>query len=388
MLVTQLTDTSGLLPLSADDRNRLVRLCAYLSSDREVAEDLAQETLLEAWRHAYKLREPSGYMAWLSAIARNVCLRHARRHGRELAHTALPTAAEAGTLPDVEQQPADFDLEIELERDELARLLDRALALLPNETRQVLIARYVQETPVTEVAEQMGLSEGAVTMRLQRGKLALRRVLSTDLQQEAASYGLVDADDWQETRIWCTDCGQRRLVGRFTAEGEFALRCLTCSDEPGAYFSHTRMPGLFKGVKGYKAALSRMLDWSDAYYRQALTARSARCVRCGCDSPIELQLTRFVPASMQGVRGIDAGCPICKLTNYESLSGMALSLPEGRRFWKAHPRIHTLPEREIDAGGEPGLLVRMESVDGRARLDTLFARADYRLLGVYGGGHA
>lgn len=387
MLVTQLTDTSGLLPLSADDRARLVRLCAYLSGDREVAEDLAQETLLEAWRHAYKLRDPSGYMAWLSAIARNVCLRHARRHGRELAHTALPTAEEVDALPDVEQQAADFDLEIELERDELARLLDRALALLPNDTRQVLIARYVQETPVTEVAEQMGLSEGAVTMRLQRGKLALRRVLTNDLQQEAASYGLVDADSWQETRIWCTDCGQRHLLGRFTAEGEFALRCPTCSSEPGVYFSQTRMPGLFKGVKGYKAALSRLLDWSDAYYRQALIARSARCVRCGCDSPIEMTLARFGPPSMQGVRGVDAGCPICKLTNYESLSGMALSLPEGRTFWKSNPRIRTLPEREIDAGGEPGLLLRMESVDGRARLDTLFARADYRLIGVHGGGN-
>lgn len=387
MLVTQLTDTSGLLPLSAEDRARLVRLCAYLSGDREVAEDLAQETLLEAWRHAYKLREPSGYMAWLSAIARNVCLRHARRHGRELAHTALPTAEEVDALPDVEQQAADFDLEIELERDELARLLDRALALLPTDTRQVLIARYVQETPVTEVAEQMGLSEGAVTMRLQRGKLALRRVLTNDLQQEAASYGLVDADSWQETRIWCTDCGQRHLLGRFTPEGEFALRCPTCSSEPDVYFSQTRMPGLFKGVKGYKAALSRILDWSDAYYRQALIARSARCVRCGYDSPIELHLTRFVPPSMQGRRGIDAGCPICKLTNYESLSGMVLSLPEGRTFWKANSRIHTLPEREIDAGGEPGVLIRMESVDGRASLDTIFARADYRLVGVHGGGN-
>jgi hypothetical protein len=69
----------------------------------------------------------------------------------------------------------------------------------------------------TPVHNFPGLSEGAVAMRLHRGKLALRRVLATDLAQDAAAYGLIDEamQEWQETRIWCSSCGQRRYMGAF-----------------------------------------------------------------------------------------------------------------------------------------------------------------------------
>ncbi|HEX9068257.1 MAG TPA: sigma-70 family RNA polymerase sigma factor, partial [Ktedonobacterales bacterium] len=76
------------------ERARLVRLCARLTGSSAAAEDLAQETLLEAWRALEKLRDASGISPWLSAIARNVCLRYQRRRGRELAHQ-LPGDAEA-----------------------------------------------------------------------------------------------------------------------------------------------------------------------------------------------------------------------------------------------------------------------------------------------------
>ena len=67
------------------ERERLVRLCGYLSGNVDVAEDLAQETLFEAWRHREKLCDPQGHAQWLSTIARNVCRRWARSHGREMA---------------------------------------------------------------------------------------------------------------------------------------------------------------------------------------------------------------------------------------------------------------------------------------------------------------
>jgi DNA-directed RNA polymerase specialized sigma24 family protein len=66
------------------ERARLVRLCTRLTGNVDVAEDLAQETLFEAWRHSYKLREPEGRDRWLSAVARTVCRRWARDQGREL----------------------------------------------------------------------------------------------------------------------------------------------------------------------------------------------------------------------------------------------------------------------------------------------------------------
>src|SRR3712207_7136587 len=59
-------------------RSTLFPYTTLFRSDPDAAEDLAQETLLEAWRHADKLHDPTGTVPWLWAIARNVCLRHAR----------------------------------------------------------------------------------------------------------------------------------------------------------------------------------------------------------------------------------------------------------------------------------------------------------------------
>ena len=107
------------------ERSRLVRLCAHLTGDAEVAEDLAQETLLEAWRNGHKLHQREGYVQWLSAIARNVCRRWARTRAGDLEHQLQLCRKEEGPLsaPD-EDLAAGCDIEVELERDELATLLD------------------------------------------------------------------------------------------------------------------------------------------------------------------------------------------------------------------------------------------------------------------------
>ena len=80
-------DRSSVSPSA--ERQRLVRLCAHITGDFATAEDLAQETLLEAHRHSGKLRNPAARQAWLSGIARNVCRRWARTRGRELSMVVL-----------------------------------------------------------------------------------------------------------------------------------------------------------------------------------------------------------------------------------------------------------------------------------------------------------
>src|SRR6188768_4210113 len=129
----------GVLP---SEWPRLVRLCAHFTGDHDAAEDLAQETLIEAWRHQDRVYDWQGYSSWLSAIARNLSLRWVRQRGREQAHLALPpnhapdTAAHADDLPDDRD-----DFTVDLERAELADLLDRALALLPADSRRVLVEK-------------------------------------------------------------------------------------------------------------------------------------------------------------------------------------------------------------------------------------------------------
>jgi RNA polymerase sigma factor (sigma-70 family) len=146
MLTRNATGTPAYI-LDETDRPRLVRLCARLSGCADAAEDLAQETLLEAWRHLAQLEDASGYWPWLTAIARHVCRRWARRH-RSAATHERPLGAGSDEAGRAEEPPAaDADVALGLEREELITLLDRALARLPPATRAVLVARYVADWP-------------------------------------------------------------------------------------------------------------------------------------------------------------------------------------------------------------------------------------------------
>ncbi|HET9999549.1 MAG TPA: MFS transporter [Ktedonobacteraceae bacterium] len=258
--------------VSPEERMRLMRLCLGITGNIDVAEDLVQETLLEAWQHLSALRDQAKRSQWLSGIARNICLRWLRKCGRDAAHLVDLRAASDGA----ETMPAnfedaltdDFDIEVELERKELVELLDRAMALLPVETRAILVKRYVEESSLAELADQPGTNASAVAMRLQRGKLALRRVLMTDLRQEITPYILTFAiDGWEDTPIWCHLCGRHRLQGRRDAsKGKLLLRCPNCSPGANGLLSYNELPDL-KGIKGYKPLVSRLKNWCERNYR-------------------------------------------------------------------------------------------------------------------------
>src|SRR5436309_11884482 len=106
----------------AGERGRLIRLCAHLCGPPAPAEDLAQETLLEAWRSRDRLRDESRYAQWLSGIAHNVCLRWKKRQVRR---SEVRPGGVTLALEEVELHLADdTDLELELERVEIAAFLD------------------------------------------------------------------------------------------------------------------------------------------------------------------------------------------------------------------------------------------------------------------------
>lgn len=369
------------------ERPRIVRLCASLTGNAHVAEDLAQETLVEAWRNLHKVHDPDGLAPWLAAIARNVCRRWGRQQKGETGDSAY--ALTRMTFIAAEEDdwwPADeTDLQVELERDELADLLDRALALLPANTRDVLVATYIGESSHAELAARLNVSEGAIKLRLHRGRLALRRVLHTYLREDLVAYDLAPADGdlWHTTRLWCAQCGQRHLDARFDQAGGLLLvRCPQCDAAPGETSIHTDWPTLLNGVAGVRAALSRVARWADPYYRAALPRRTAPCIRCG--GPTELQIVEPVDET-DGVlssRGVRHYCPRCDVWCYQSLDGLVLFHPLGQQFWRAHKRLHALPERLVETYGRPAIVRGYERVGSHERLVGIFARDTYEVLDI------
>jgi RNA polymerase sigma factor (sigma-70 family) len=373
----------GVLP---SEWPRLVRLCAHFTGDHDAAEDLAQETLIEAWRHQDRVYDWQGYSSWLSAIARNLSLRWVRQRGIEQAHLALPphpapdTAAQADDLPDDRD-----DFTVDLERAELADLLDRALALLPADSRRVLVEKYIDDLPLGEIAGRLGLSTGAVAVRLHRGRLALRRVLSTDLRQAAASYDLPApaTEGWQETRIWCPICGQRRLSGRLVAStGELALRCANCTPAPDVYIGYAQLPTL-QGIKSFRPALSRLLSWSDDQFRRRRTGRAMACLFCGHPAQMHDRRPSDAPEVLPQINPLYVTCERCGETTSTAHAAIALCLPEGQRFWKAHPKIRLQPTTDINAAGSNAIVSSFASLTDSARLDVVTTRDTIEVIGVH-----
>jgi len=375
-----LSEPSHLHLALEEERPRLVRLCTSWLDDPVAAEDVVQETLLEAWRKIENLRDPQAFRGWLFGIARNMSWRRLRRQGRDLAiiQSSPPTADILSTIP------AAFDFEVELERADLAHLLEQALALLPAETRTVLIQKYVEDASNQAIADQLGISENVVAVRLHRGRLALRKVLADELQAETAAFGLLTADDtWQETRIWCTNCGQRRLLGKLN-DTEFVLRCPDCNDEPGSFHSESGRESNFNiQFKTYRPALKRFSTLMDDLFQSAIRQGFAPCSECGRSLLLRHTIAHYAPPSVRAKRGLHIYCHDCESGSYETLDGLALNLAPGREFFQAHPRIHSLPQREIERAGVPAIVVAFAGVADNATYDVILQRDTYETLAIH-----
>ena len=363
----------------ADERPRLVRLCAWFTSSEDAAQDLAQETLIAAWKSQGQLTSLDKLKPWTSAIARNICLNWSRGHHREQAHCAIAIDSDEASFAD--EFSNDTNLEWELDRYELARLLDRALSILPAETARILIEHYIQESSHAEIAEKMNLNPATVAVRIQRGKLTLRKVFRQQLKTESLAYDLIQSTDtsWEETNIWCPGCGRARLTGKYQKNEVFALRCPHCDPEPQSIMAgldltkpyHARLLG---NTKTYKPAYSRLLTSFAPMYRQALQTHTVACLACGhavdvITEDIQLKVHR------DKTRQIRLQCPACGWVSNKTFTGLMISLPEVQQFWREHPRIRILPSRKIDRNGSLACISQFESVNDNARL-TVIARWD------------
>jgi RNA polymerase sigma-70 factor (ECF subfamily) len=386
--------------LSPEERSRLVGLCGKLTGNQDVAEDLAQETLLLAWRRMESLRDPAKRTQWIAGIARNVSLSWLRQHGRDRAHSiVLSQPSDEPSTTTLEDLADEFDLEIELERKELVNLLDRALVLLPEETRAILLKRYIDESPLGEIAEQMGMNASAVAMRLQRGKLALRKVLTSELSEEIAAYEQTAATQtWETTSLWCNLCGKHHLLGRRQPErGMLYLKCPACTPGDEVLSKNESVPVLV-GLKSYRPAYARLGEWCHTFYRAALRDGTGICLTCKHMMPVKISpaeeirelcwLNDDLPRCVwqPGERLVNVICPRCESVSCISLEGLILTMPEGRAFLRAQQRIHFLPYRSIEFAGRPAIVAGFESLTTDASFEVISDYETYEVLKIIGGG--
>jgi RNA polymerase sigma-70 factor (ECF subfamily) len=140
---------------------------ARVGGELHVAEDLLQETLLEAVKSASGFRGESAVSTWMCTIARRRVARHWERERRQA--TARRHLTVVGGIERVVAAPDDAHAD----RD----VVIQALGSLSPIHRQVLVLKYLEDRTVEEIADELSKSRVQVQSLLQRGRLALRAAL-------------------------------------------------------------------------------------------------------------------------------------------------------------------------------------------------------------------
>ena len=144
----------------------MYRYAAWLSRDTAVAEDVVQEALLRAWKSLDALRDDGAAKQWLLTIVRRENARYFERRRLETVDIDSLSASQAAMLA-------------ETPNDELADLRE-AIFGLEDDYREPLVLQVLMGYSTNEIAETMGLKQGAVLTRLHRARIKLKDSVVTE----------------------------------------------------------------------------------------------------------------------------------------------------------------------------------------------------------------
>jgi len=151
----------------------LLTFLVRLSRRRDVAEDLLEETWLRLVKHADRLRPDTRLGAWLFTVARNLHVSY--RRSRMLEDSAATSLIALWPFSSARVSPFEAAA-----ASELQRRIERALAAMPDASREVLLLVGVAGLDISDAADVCGITPEALRQRLHRARETLSKALERD----------------------------------------------------------------------------------------------------------------------------------------------------------------------------------------------------------------
>jgi len=169
-------DRRAFARLVEENKRSVYGLCLRLLSDPEEAKDAAQEAFTRAYASLESYDLEQAFAPWVLRIARNHCLDLLRRRLPARARVELDSQEEDGPhreLADTTSEPADDAIQ----KAQTRVALERAVAALPPNYREVVHLFHVEQLSYKEIATTMGIPLGTVMTWLHRARAQLRTLL-------------------------------------------------------------------------------------------------------------------------------------------------------------------------------------------------------------------
>lgn len=158
-------------------QGRIYGLALHYVRSREEARDVAQEVFIRVWRGLPRVEQKASFLPWLLKITRTTSIDHVRRRkARPPAEDLL--AEDLHTLADPAARPDE-----QAEQQSRRSLVHRALGQIGELHREILQLQEIQELPLYEVAQILGIPEGTAKSRASRARAELARCV-VRLEQE------------------------------------------------------------------------------------------------------------------------------------------------------------------------------------------------------------
>jgi RNA polymerase sigma factor (sigma-70 family) len=166
-------DAQGFVDLYGD---RLLRSAYLLCGNKTEAQDLVQETFVQAIKSYGRFRGDSAVYTWLHGILLNLCRRYHRKQERLVYDEEL-----------VLKETFQADQAQSIDQDGCAAQLARAMRELSHEHREVIVLRFYENMKIGEIALHSGVSVGTVKSRLHYAIQCLERFVPSSMNPFASS---------------------------------------------------------------------------------------------------------------------------------------------------------------------------------------------------------
>ena len=147
-------------------QHRLLRYLIYLSGNRELAEDLFQETWIRVLERGHQYDGRHEFCTWLYAVARNLTIDYLRKKNPVSLDGLMDNEDDKVPFEPADERPLAWEV---MAQHEQAERVAAALVGIPAEYRETVVLRFQEGLALEEIARVTGAKLGTVKSRLYRG---------------------------------------------------------------------------------------------------------------------------------------------------------------------------------------------------------------------------